>query len=532
MGKIVNKIAVYLNRHLTGNVFDKDSILDAYSTDRSMLKVKPRFVALPETTSDIRKIVRFVSQLSEKKFDLPIAVRGSGLSKTGNNLTDGLVISMEKMNHTRELDAHDRLIHVQAGITLGKLNAVLAPHGLTLPVDADPRETIGSLIANSPRDKFSKHYGGIMNYVDRIEVVLANGDLIQTSRLNLPKLSLKKSEKNLEGDIYERLDQLIIDNADLIDAQEKNARLGFPGLCHVRRNHGRTFDLLPIFFGAEGSLGIITEVIMRVDVLPPRPHRLFAVFNTLKTATEFADKLEKLSPLSIELFDTRIFKNVDDYGKKPDLLTRKFDDGFLVFAAFNDKSRRSRRKVRQALRFLPKSAYVVTESIKNSLDFDDFATSLTSFLNDSAKGERPNLLHDFYVPRNNLENFIKDLAKLEKTSKQKLALFGSYATDIYSVRPEFDLKKIDDRRAALTLLRDFNELLKTHGGSLAGGSPEGCLKPIVIYPGFDPDQSQLISEVKKIFDKQNILAPGVKNNYDTRSAVRHLRTEPLSGIID
>ena len=111
-------------------------------------------------------------------------------------------------------------------------------------------------------------------------------------------------------------------------------------------------------------------------------------------------------------------------------------------------------------------------------------------------------------------------------------MFGSYATDIYSVRPEFDLKKIDDRRAALTLLRDFNELLKTHGGSLAGGSPEGCLKPIVIYPGFDPDQSQLISEVKKIFDKQNILAPGVKNNYDTRSAVRHLRTEPLSGIID
>ena len=92
----MNKIAVYLNRHLTGNVFDKDSILEAYSTDRSLLKVKPRFVALPETTSDIRKIVRFVNQLSEKKYNLPIAVRGSGLSKTGADLTDGLVVSMEK----------------------------------------------------------------------------------------------------------------------------------------------------------------------------------------------------------------------------------------------------------------------------------------------------------------------------------------------------------------------------------------------------------------------------------------------------
>ena len=60
MGKRVNKIAVYLNSHLSGNVFDKDSILEAYSTDRSLLKIKPRLVAIPETTADIRKIVRFV----------------------------------------------------------------------------------------------------------------------------------------------------------------------------------------------------------------------------------------------------------------------------------------------------------------------------------------------------------------------------------------------------------------------------------------------------------------------------------------
>ena len=143
----MNKIAVYLNSHLSGNVFDKDSILEAYSTDRSLLKIKPRLVAVPETTADIRKIVRFASQLSEKKYALPIAVRGSGLSKTGADLTSGIVISTEKLTHVRELDAHDRLVHVQAGITIGKLNAVLAPHGLTLPVHADPRETIGGLIA-------------------------------------------------------------------------------------------------------------------------------------------------------------------------------------------------------------------------------------------------------------------------------------------------------------------------------------------------------------------------------------------------
>ena len=79
MGRIVNKIAIYLNRHLTGNVFDKDSVLDAYSTDQSLIKIKPRFVALPETTADVRKLVRFSNQLVDKKYSLPISVRGSGL---------------------------------------------------------------------------------------------------------------------------------------------------------------------------------------------------------------------------------------------------------------------------------------------------------------------------------------------------------------------------------------------------------------------------------------------------------------------
>ena len=529
VGEIVNKIAIYLNRHITGNLFDKDSILEAYSSDRSLLKVKPRFVAIPESTSDLRKLVKFVNQLASKKYSLPISVRGSGLSKTGADLSSGLVISMEKLNHVRELDAHDRLIHVQAGITLGKLNAVLAPYGLTLPISADPNETIGSLIANSPRDKFSKKYGGIMNFVDRIEVVLASGDLLQTARLSNGRLRAKKSLDNLEGEIYTKLDKLLLENSERIEDFPNTSRFGYSGLKHIRRVNGKIFDLLPAFFGSEGNLGIITEVILRLEVLPPRPHRVFAVFNTFKSAAEFADFCEKIEPLSVEIFDNRIFKNADNFGKKPDLLTKKIEDGLLVLATFNDKSRKSRRKVKHAVRFLPKSAYVVPETIGNSKDFDDFETSLVSFLNDNAKGERGNLLHDFFVPKENLGKFLEDLKKLEKSSKRPLEFFGSYATENFSLRPDFELKKVDERRAALTLLRDLNELLKLHGGNLVGGLPEGRLKSIIVYPDMKKEDKKLIEEVKKIFDPNGVLSPETKSNFDTRSAVRHLRTENLSG---
>lgn len=527
----MNKIAIYLNRHLSGNVFDKDAILESYATDRSPLKIKPRFVALPESTADVRKLVRFVNQLAEKKYDLPISVRGAGLSKTGADLSSGLVLSMEKMDRVRELDAHDRLVHVQAGISLEKLNAVLAPHGLTIPISADPRTTVGSLISEAPVDKFSKKYGGIMNYVDRIETVLASGDILQTARLSRHKLSVKKTGKGLEGDIYEKLDKVLVDRAEFLKTVPDSSRLGYPGLKHIRRLNGKVFDLLPAFFGAEGSLGIITEVILRAEPLPPRPHRLFAVFSTFKAAEEFANYTLKLSPLSVELFDMRIFKTSDKFGKKPDLLTRKLEDGYLVLASFNDRPRLSRRKVHKCLNFLPKSAYAVAETLKNSPDFEDFSAALTSFFNDESKGERLNLLHDFHVPEAKLSAFLKDVKNLEKSSGRPLELFGSFATGIYSFRPDFELSKVDERRAALTLLRDLDELLKAHDGTIVGGVPEGRLKSIIVYPGLSKKEKDLFAKVKKIFDPSNILAPEIKSDYNTRSAVRHLRTEPNSGII-
>ena len=527
----MNKIAVYLNRHITGNVFDKDSILEAYSVDRSVLKVKPRLVALPESTSDVRKLLKFSNQLAEKKYDLPVAIRGSGLSKTGADLSSGLVISTEKMQHVRELDAHDRLIHVQAGITLGRLNAILAPHGLVLPVSANPKETIGGLIANAPRDRFSKKYGGIMSYIDRVEVVLSNGDLLQTSRLSRGKLSAKQSAKTFEGDIYRKLEKLLTKNHSLIENADANSQLGYPALKHTRRVNGKVFDMMPVFFGSEGNLGVITEVILRLEVLPPRVHRSFAVFSTFKAAQEFAEYAQQLAPLSIDLYDTRIFQSVDTAGKKPDLLTKKLDGGFLVLVTFNDKSRRSRHKVKKLARFLPKSATIVSETLGNSADFDDFETSLTAFLNDNSKGDRPALLDDFYVPTKNLGKFLEDLKKLEKSSKKSLELFGSYSTANFSLRPDFELKKVDERRRAITLLRDLNELLKTHGGSLIGGAPEGRLKPIIIYPSLDKPQLELIKDLKDIFDPNHILAPETKSSYDTRSAVRHLRVDSSFGFV-
>ena len=521
----MNKIAIYLNRHITGNVFDRDSILEAYSFDHSALKIKPRLVALPESTSDVRKLVRFVNQLAVKNYNLPLAVRGSGLSKTGADLSSGMVVSMEKMNKLRELDAHDRLVHVQSGVTLGQLNSVLAPHGLFLPISADPRETIGSLIATAPVDSYSGKYGGIMNYIDRVEVVLSNGDILQTSRLSRGKLKAFKKKNSLEGDIYNDLDSLLENSPDvLVNLKDSKSRSGYVGVKHIRRLNGRVFDLLPVFYGSEGTLGIITEVILRLDVLPARPHRLLAVFNSFRTASEFLSYAKTLSPLELNFYDLNLVKSVEDYGKRPELLSKKFEDGFLVYVSFNDKSHVSRKKIRKCLNFLPKNAYVIPETLKNSDLFNDLPSMVTSYLNDTPKGERVPLAPDFYLPDEEVANFLADLPALAAKLKKPLELSGSFSTGVYSLRPDFKLDTLEDRRAAMNFLKEINLLISAHKGFLNGGSPEGRVKAIVSNPALSEKEKRFYRKVKEIFDPNKILSPDSKTGTDTRSTVRALRS--------
>ena len=114
----MSKITKYLNQLITGNAFDAPEILEAYSTDQSALKVNPRLVVLPESTADLQKLMRFFDQLAGKDVRVPVAIRGSGLDEMGADLSTGVVISTEKLNRLEEIDKRERLVRVQAGITL------------------------------------------------------------------------------------------------------------------------------------------------------------------------------------------------------------------------------------------------------------------------------------------------------------------------------------------------------------------------------------------------------------------------------
>lgn len=529
----MNKIAKYLNQHLIGSVFDSPQIMEKYSTDRSPLKITPRMVAVPENVADVKKVVKFISQLAKKSVHVPITVRGAGLDKTGADLGSGLVLSTERLNKILEIDDRSRLVRVQAGVTLGQLNSALALYGLTLPIKADERETIGGLIANFTTDDAAGKYNGIFYYVDCLEAVLSTGDSIQTGRLLRRNFARKADLTSFEGAIYRDVDQLITDNAELVKELGGRATIdaaGYQMISQVVKDVTKSFDLLPLFYASQGTLGVITEVILHCEVLQPLSRRFVAAFESIGAAENYIQQIMPLGTEELNLYDARMFKTAGDHGKDPALFAPKFYKGYFVLASFDDKPRRIKKKLQKCLKLLPDNAAAVMETDDNVTDFERLNSAVVSYLNNDIRGERVGLADDFYVPTEHLANFLTDMRTLELTYGQELPVYGSFSTSNYRVRPDIQLNTVEGRQMVLQFLKGLSALLKEHGGSITGGAPEGRTKATVTNAELSEDETKLYQKLKLIFDPNDILNPDVKLGAVTSTTVRHIRTDYLSDI--
>ena len=528
MGRVAN----YLNQLIVGNVFDAPEVLEAYSTDRSVMQIKPKIVALPESTDDVQKVLKFFYQLSTKDVKLPITVRGTGLDQMGADLSSGLILSTEKLNHLLEMDKRERLVRVQAGITLRELNTALSVNGLVVPIGGHDNNTIGGLISACPTDACAGKYGGILNYVERIEVVLSNGEILQTNRLNKHQIKAKAKTKGLANEIYQKIDKLVDANLALVDElRQKNlGSAGYPTIAQAKRKN--TLDLMPLFFGAEGTLGVITEVILRAVPIKKPAQRIVATFEDFAMAKKFLDFVAKdLKPRELDIYDLNIIKTAEGSGKRLREITKKFENGWVVFAAFDDKPNSCFKKINSIRKVLPRSTQIITEAKGTKIILDEFENSLANFLNNIRNGERVPLTTDFSLPSDNLASFLNDIKVLEEKFDMNLWLYGSYSGSNYNLRPKFNLTNPTFNRKATTYLKAAAFIIERQGGSLTGGSPEGRVKAIVTNNSLSEKERFLYTEIKKAFDHNGLLNPDIKLGTDPQYTVRHFRSTSSAKIM-
>ena len=528
----MGKITKYLNQLIVGNVFDSAEILETYSTDQSVLKIKPKFVAFPESTEDIRKLMRFFDQIATKDIPVSVTPRGAGTDKGGADLSSGLIISTERLNKMLEIDPRERLVRVQAGITLKELNTALSVSGLMIPIAGNDNATIGGLIASAPVDESAGKYGGIRQYVRRIEVVLPNGEVLQTSKMNRYYLAKKVTEKNPEGELYKKFVHLLKEHERTIEniGHENTHDLsGYPAIGKM--SYRESVDLLPLFFGSQGTLGMISEVILKAVPLTAKPSRVVATFDRLNQALDFAKKVQTLGPRALNLFDLRIIQEAHRSGKNLDGVIRKLEDGYVVFANFDERGGSALKKVASFQKDLPRTAKFIYESPKHAPMLDELENALTTYLNAPKSNERVAILTNFYMPTRCIQTFLEDVKMLEEKTGLEMALFGSLATSIYSLRPELNLEDEKYSQQLASLLRAGAYVIERQGGKITGGTPEGRVKAVVTNAKMPDEYRAVYQEIKDIFDPHHILNPDVKLGANSKFTLTHLRTSGLGKVM-
>lgn len=517
----MSKVAAYLQSHISGEVTTRSDVREVMGRDASVCRLEPEMVIYPMVTNDVRKVARFSWQLALKGHLLPITARGGGSDQTGAALSAGIsLVFPAHMDRVFEFDPKQRLVRVQPGITFKALNDALALHGMMIPsapVSA-AYSTIGGALANNATGPLSGKYGDTRAYTNQLEVVLANGDIIQTGRISRKELNRRKGMEGLEGDIYRGIDAVIEDNAELIDRMRRDPsrnNTGYAGIVDVKRRNG-SFDLAPLFVGSQGTLGIISEVIMQAVPLAQNHSVAILSFRDQNTAHDAIDVLRQRGPAYLEYYDGSVFEYAARVGKTYEFYRVARESGdvsAVVVVGFDEINDRARTKqLKKLLKYFAGSDVVIaTAEGDGAYEIMSLhGASHYSLVPEGSDAARPPVADGFFVPYERFEEFHNALKTLEKSLGMELLLSGRMLESVYYVRPDVELKRATDRSKLFKVMDALSALIVGHGGHLAAEAGEGRLLGVHAHRNLDEAEMYLIGEVKRVCDPHGILNPGVK----------------------
>ena len=522
----MSKIAQYLNEHISGEVSTKPDVRAAFSTDASFLSITPEMVVYPRVTNDIRKVARFSWQLAEKGHSLTITPRGAGSDLTGGAIGKGIILNTTAhLTNIFELDLKQKLVRLQPGVTFGALNSALQLQGLHIPSSpaSAAYSTVGGAIANNAGGYLSGVSGTTFDWVHQLEVVLANGDILQTERISKRELNRRKGLQTFEGEIYRQLDEQLIHDkiaTDIVDGA------GYAGLAKVKHKDG-SIDLTPLFVGSQGTLGIVSEAIMKADFVNQHHAVGVAAFESREVARDVADELAHLQPAYLEYIDGRLFAEALTRGKTYSFYRDGFAEGTVLVFGFTDFSERGRiRSLKKAEKLLQaRGAFVASSFDRYEAEALAAAREVTALhiTPEAADESTPPILDAAYVPLARFEDFTTAVDALAKKHHVQLPIHGSVLSNVYTARPIMQLKKVGDRQKVLKLLDEYSTIVEGYGGHLVGQGGEGRTKALFAHKHIDDDILALYDQVRQIFDPYGTLNAGVKQPADLKVLVSQLR---------
>lgn len=468
----------------------------AYSEGAGIYRILPAAVCLPADVEDLRRLVCWAGD--QRAALIP---RGAGSAMGGGNVGDGVVVDLTRLKDRRlDVDPGSRRAVTSAGVTLGELNGEASRYQLRLPPDPSSGRwaTLGGMVATNAAGARSVRYGSVRRWIEELSLLTAGGEALKLRR----RKPVPASFAHL---------------ARAIQAAESVIRDRFP---ETRKNSSgyaldaylASGDLIDLVIGAEGTLGIVTQIEWRLDRTPPYRAGLRIALGSLDHLSEAVAALTESSPSALELLDRSFL----DLGGKnaPSMEGLRFPGAAAILLV--ELEREDPESLRQALEHATARSRPLAYSVDTAFSaaaaerlwaIRHAASPILAGLPDDRRSLQ--VIEDACVPVDRMGEYILAVRRAAAERDLPVVMFG-HAGDGHihvNLLPQVDRPGWEE--AIASLLEEVTDTVIRLGGTPSGEHGDGRLRAHALSRVYGPEVMELFRRVKESFDPAGILNPGV-----------------------
>jgi len=440
----------------SARVLTSQEDLIPYSFDgTAALKQMPGAVVFPQSGKEVAECVKLAA-----KAGIAVVTRGSGTGLSGGSvpLSGCLVICLVRMDKIIELDQQNLTLRAQCGVITKEIDDAAAAVGLFYPPDPGSMKisTIGGNVAENSGGLRGLKYGVTRDYVMGMEVVLPNGDLIFLGN---------KCVKDVAG-----------------------------------------YSMKDLFIGSEGTLGIITEVLIKLLPRPQARRTMLALYDSMGAAAETISAIiaARIIPCTLEFLDRMTVRCVEDFAKiglptDVEALVLMETDGHP--AVVEDEAAKMIALAKQHGAREVKMAADEAEGAR-------LASARRSAFSALARMKPTTILEDVTVPRSELARMVAHINAVAKKHNLLIGTFGHMGDG--NLHPTFLTNERDTEemhRVELALEEIVDETLRL-GGTITGEHGVGLAKKAFLKRQMGDGSYELMRNIKRALDPQALLNPG------------------------
>ena len=473
-----------------------------YSTDASNYQIMPLAVTFPRDADDVVAAHEIAS-----RHGVPVLPRGGGSALAGQAIGEAVIMDFTRhMRRVRGINGEARAVDVEPGVILGSLNKQLSP--LNLMFGPDPasaeRAAIGGVIGNNATGAHSIRYGMTADHVKRLQVVLANGELVWLDERNTTLDAIRAT-----------VSDLVTEHAPQIQARYPKTWRTVAGYA-LDKIDAADVNLNWLLCGSEGTLATVVRAELGLVDCPPIENKRLALahFDTLRDSLEATPRILELAPAAVELMDKFLLDKTRAAAGFRDRLTFvEGDPAAILVVEFTGAEAELAAKIAELKRHLRKLGYkgAVTVADTPSRQADVWTVrkaGLGLMMSDRSPAKPISFVEDAAVPVESLADYISDVERIIYDNDTTYAIYAHASAGCLHIRPLIDLRTLKGRGQYRAIADAVAATVKKYQGTITGEHGQGIARGEYSEYLFSPELMDAFRQVKRAFDPDNRMNPG------------------------